>query len=311
MSPRRACLVGSSSGPEASGVAVHCTPPRPLAGGASSADRAAARVVRAESELVRDADLLRRSCIGRRLRTHLDTTVRLDHSADTGQVATEPQGKHMNLQDICEETVADVEGCLGCAVVDLETGLPLAINVAAGSLLGDEAMELLAAACTEYFRGRMVWQLQLTLSGGEPAVSFVHEIQTTTEDTYNFMSVVPGRENAVLVLILDKAANLGLGRMSMRQVLRRLSESNDVYNNAPPESPARLQSVVTPSAFAREQSRAKPVAPMDAGESRPGSATHVPYRDVSAADEVGGRSASRSPEHTGRPWRGLGGRHGA
>ena len=130
-----------------------------------------------------------------------------------------PEERTMSLQDICEETVDDVEGCLGCAVVDLETGLPLAMDVAGGALVNQDAMELLAAASAEYFRGPMVWQLQLTVSAGEQAADFVHEIQTTTEDTYNFMSVVPGRESTALVLILDKAANLGLGRISMRQML--------------------------------------------------------------------------------------------
>ena len=214
----------------------------------------------------------------------------------------------MNLQDICEETVADVDGCLGCAVVDLETGLPLAINVAAGSLVGQDAMELLAAASTEYFRGRMVWQLQLTISGGEPAGGFVHEIQTTTEDTYNFMSVVPGRDSTVLVLILDKTANLGLGRMSMRQVLRRLSESDDTQASAPVEPPAASAPVVMPSAFMREPNRAESVGP--AGTSEPQRSAHVPYRDVSAADELGPGRASQDAEHAGRLWRGgLGGRN--
>ena len=64
-----------------------------------------------------------------------------------------------------------------------------------------DAMELLAAASAEYFRGRMMWQLQLMIAGNDVAANFVQEIQTTTEDTYNFMSAVPGRETTVLVLI--------------------------------------------------------------------------------------------------------------
>ena len=133
----------------------------------------------------------------------------------------------MNLQEICKETVADVDGCLGCAMVDLDTGLPLATKVVAGSLIKPEALELLSAASVEYYRGRMVWQLELAMSGGESPNSFVHEIQTTTEDTYIFMSIVHGRENMLLVLILDKAANLGLGWISMRQVLSRLANDAD------------------------------------------------------------------------------------
>ena len=218
----------------------------------------------------------------------------------------------MSLQHLCEETVAEVEGCLGCAVVDLETGLPLAMEVAKASVVSQDAMELLAAASAEYFRGRMMWQLQLMIAGNDVAANFVQEIQTTTEDTYNFMSAVPGRETTVLVLILDKAANLGLGRISVRQVLRRLSNpDDDVNTSAPAAAPRPAAPVVMPSAFMHAQAPAgAPPAPTHetnpAGE--PARPAHVPYRDVSAADELGANDA-RNADANARPWRGgLGGR---
>ena len=218
----------------------------------------------------------------------------------------------MNLQDLCGETVTEVEGCLGCAVVDLETGLPLAMEVARASIVSQDAMELLAAASAEYFRGQMMWQLQLMIAGRDEA-NFVQEIQTTTEDTYNFMSVAPKRQNTVLVLILDKAANLGLGRISVRQVLRRLSEIEDDANASAPVDPAarRAAPVVMPSAFMHAQA---PASAPTASERRTNPteesarSTHVPYQDVSAADELGADDA-RHPDANTRPWRGgLGGR---
>lgn len=143
----------------------------------------------------------------------------------------------MKLDDLCAGIVADVDGCLGCAVVDLTTGLPLASKIVSGAVLNDAAMEVMAAASVDYFRGRNVWQLQLAMSNGPPeastALGFVHEIQTTTEDTYHFMSIVPDRDDVLLILITDKTANLGLGWIAMRQARERL---RDLYETAHPQS---------------------------------------------------------------------------
>ena len=134
----------------------------------------------------------------------------------------------MKLHDLCDDVAAEVDGCLGCAVVDLNTGLPLAMRVVPGTMLTDAAMEVMAAASVDYFRGRTIWQMVIAMADGasQPGsvVGFVREIQTTTEHTYHFMSVVPGREDALLILVIDKTANLGLGWIAMRQALARLRE---------------------------------------------------------------------------------------
>ena len=134
----------------------------------------------------------------------------------------------MRLQDICEEIMEDVDGALGCALVDLGTGLPLAMKVTSDTLLDSGAMEILSAAGAEYFRGEVNHQLESAM-GGRAAKSpgdagFVEEIQTTTEDSYHFMSIVPGNEQTVLMLITDRTANLGLGWVAMRRTLRRVQE---------------------------------------------------------------------------------------
>ena len=152
----------------------------------------------------------------------------------------------MRLDDLCAGIVADVDGCLGCAVVDLTTGLSLASKVVPGVALNHAAMEVMAAASVDYFRGRNVWQLQLAMSSGPPetsaALGFVREIQTTTEDTYHFMSVVPGREDVLFILITDKTANLGLGWIAMRDALGRLHE---VYEAARgPQASAQAEAAV-------------------------------------------------------------------
>ena len=151
----------------------------------------------------------------------------------------------MRLHELCEGIVAEVDGCLGCAVVDLATGLSLAMKVVPGTLLTDDAMEVMAAASVDYFRGRTVWQLELAMSEAgaeENPAGFVREIQTTTADTYHFMSVVPGREDALMILITDKTANLGLGWIAMRHALARLRE---LYEPERPSAAAATTSAVS------------------------------------------------------------------
>ena len=130
----------------------------------------------------------------------------------------------MRLQDICDEIMEDVDGALGCALVDLGTGLPLAMTVTSDELQASGAMETLAAAGTDYFRGEVNHQLQRAMGGDPGDDGFVEEIQTTTDETYHFMCVVPGNRQTVLLLITDKTTNLGLGWVAVRRALRRVEQ---------------------------------------------------------------------------------------
>ena len=131
----------------------------------------------------------------------------------------------MTLQELCDAIVDDVDGAQACALVDLETGLPLASRIALGGLLNPVSMEAISAAGADYFRGKAVRRLAGAMSTeGESESSFVRELQTTTEDTYHFMSVVPGQESTLMILITDKTANLGLGWISMREALARVMD---------------------------------------------------------------------------------------
>ena len=118
----------------------------------------------------------------------------------------------------------DVDGAMGCALVDLGTGLPLAMTVTSDELQASGAMETLAAAGTDYFRGEVNHQLQSAMGGDPGDEGFVEEIQTTTNETYHFMCVVPGNRQTVLLLITDKTTNLGLGWVAVRRALRRIEE---------------------------------------------------------------------------------------
>ena len=140
----------------------------------------------------------------------------------------------MRPQELCDGIVDDVDGALACALVDLGTGLPLASRIVPGGILNPASMEAISAAGAEYFRGRAVRRLeaQMSTTGAESRSSFVEEIQTTTEDTYHFMSVVPGHEDTLMILITDKSTNLGLGWISMREALARVRDGDDSESEA-------------------------------------------------------------------------------
>ena len=138
--------------------------------------------------------------------------------------------RQARLQDVCEDIVDDVDGALGCALVDIATGLPLALDVKPKSMLSGSAMELISAAGVAYFRENLAPQSQPEANDDEfPLASdYVQEIQATTADTYNFMSLVPGDDWELLVLIADrKISNLGLGWMAMRKALALVTQAND------------------------------------------------------------------------------------
>ena len=102
--------------------------------------------------------------------------------------------KQTNLQDICEEVVDDVDGALGFALVDLTTGLPLALDVKPDSMLNSEAMELLALAGATFFKEAAMHGHKPSRSQGRGERGWPHlqEMQATTEVTYNFMALIPG-----------------------------------------------------------------------------------------------------------------------
>ena len=127
-----------------------------------------------------------------------------------------------SLRAFCEDIAVDVHGCLVCAIVSSETGLPLATHVVPGSHINSAAMKSLAEATVEYFRAPALLQRDDATSGlGAP----VDSIQIVTEDTYHLMSPVIALDNALLTLVADRAANLPLAWLSVKRGLSRIREA--------------------------------------------------------------------------------------
>lgn len=129
------------------------------------------------------------------------------------------------LDDLLQHIVQDVDGALGCAVVDLENGLLLSVahNV---PYFTSSYLEAVAAAAVDMVRGRNVRAVESLLSSqrGQPVKHMIQEIQMSTEKTYHFMAVVPGKPNSLVVLITSRNTNLGMGWSAVRTNMPSIAE---------------------------------------------------------------------------------------
>ena len=120
-----------------------------------------------------------------------------------------PKGKwstmsQVSLQSVCERIVEETDGALGCVVTDLFSGLPLASAVNLQEADGTTVFEHLSAGGARLF--------EIGRDGDDPIL----EVQTTTEDTYNFCALIP-ETGHLLLLVSDRgAANLGLSWLALR-----------------------------------------------------------------------------------------------
>ena len=130
-----------------------------------------------------------------------------------------------SINDTCRSIVDNVDDALGAAVVDLNTGLLLGAhhNV---PYFTNSYLDAVAAAAVDMFRGKGISNVEkrLTQTRGEEVKNSILEMQMTTPKTYHFMSIIPGKPNALAILITGKSANLGMGWSGLRGCLPELAE---------------------------------------------------------------------------------------
>lgn len=129
----------------------------------------------------------------------------------------------MDMQNACREIITEVDGSLGCIVIDTQTGLTVAAASRPGAALNTTMMDLLSIIGTNMFCGQMIRRFEEALDRTKSSgVSFVREVQMTTAQTNQFMSAIPGWSGGLLVLITDKSVSLGLGWMAVHRVVKHL-----------------------------------------------------------------------------------------
>lgn len=125
-----------------------------------------------------------------------------------------------SLNQVIQSVVNEVEGAVGCAVVDLNTGLMLAVahNV---PYFTQSYLDAVAASAVEMFRGKNISNVEkmLTSQRGTKVEKSIKEVQMTTDGTFHFMTVVPEKPDALVVLITTRKANLGMGWSALRSAL--------------------------------------------------------------------------------------------
>lgn len=129
-----------------------------------------------------------------------------------------------SINDICADIVRNVDSALGCAVVDLSSGLLLGVshNV---PYFTQSYLDAVAAAAVDMLRGRTVSAVEDMIGNmrGTSDRHLIEEIQMSTSGTYHFMAVIKDKPNALVVLITSKKANLGMGWSHLRQALPKLA----------------------------------------------------------------------------------------
>jgi hypothetical protein len=130
----------------------------------------------------------------------------------------------MDINEICGEIVKNIPEALGCAVVDLSSGLLLGVSHKV-PYFTQSYLDVAAAAAVDMIRGRNVTAVESMIANmrGTQEVMMIEEIQLTSKNTYHFMAVIPEKPSAMVVLITSKRASLGMGWASVRQALPKLA----------------------------------------------------------------------------------------
>lgn len=128
------------------------------------------------------------------------------------------------INEVCKSIVDSVDDAFAAGVVDLSTGLLLGVhhNV---PYFTQSYLDAVAAAAVDMFRGKGISNVEKRLSQtrGMEVKDTLQEMQMTTPKTYHFMSVIPGKPNALAVLITGKNANLGMGWSGLRGAINDLA----------------------------------------------------------------------------------------
>ena len=131
----------------------------------------------------------------------------------------------MDMHNACAKILDEVDGALGCIVIDMETGLTVAAKSLPGRTMQSSTVNLVSAISTNMFCGKLIKQFEQALNRPQaPSPGFVREVQMTTESTNQFMAAIPGWDWGLLVLVTDQTVSLGMGWMAVHRGIARLGE---------------------------------------------------------------------------------------
>ena len=147
----------------------------------------------------------------------------------------------MDMQHTCAAMLEEIDGALGCIVIDMQTGLAVAAEYRPGSVIDAAAINLVAVISTNMFGGKMIRGFEDVLAQArnrQRPAGFVREVQMTTAATNQFMAAIPGWDDGVFVLVTDKTVSLGLGWMAVHRMIGRVGEGGAWAAPNPQPAPA-------------------------------------------------------------------------
>ena len=167
----------------------------------------------------------------------------------------------MDMQDACAAMLEEIDGALGCIVIDMQTGLAVAAEYRAGSVVDAAAINLVSVISTDMFRGKMIRQFESVLARRGGLSGFVREVQMTTAATNQFMAAIPGWDDGVFVLVTDKSVSLGLGWMTVHRVVGNMGAAEAAWARpdqeqqfaAPDANHAQIAAERSPAEYAGRQ----------------------------------------------------------
>ena len=136
----------------------------------------------------------------------------------------------MEMQDVCAAMLEEIDGALGCIVIDMQTGLTVAAEYRSGSVVDTAVVNLVSVISTDMFRGKMISQFESVLTRPKSGLpGFVREVQMTTAAINQFMAAIPGWDDGILVLVTDKNVSLGLGWMAVHRMIGRMEAAESAW----------------------------------------------------------------------------------
>jgi hypothetical protein len=128
-----------------------------------------------------------------------------------------------DLNQICSEVAASVPDGLGCAVIDLESGLLIGVSRQAHAL-PESLLDTMAATVVDMVRGRTITIVEEMIAEytGTKQGRLVDGLQLTTDQAYVFMSVLQEKPNYLVALVAGKTATLGSGWAAIRSALPKI-----------------------------------------------------------------------------------------
>jgi hypothetical protein len=125
------------------------------------------------------------------------------------------------LDEACKAVVAEVNGAVACAVVDLDSGFVLGAH----SALSLELTELMARATLNLLRGPDVTTIEREIRKAravpEDGEHYFQELQLTSEHNLHFGVVLKGGR-AVMMLVTRRSTSIGLGWAQLRAAIPRV-----------------------------------------------------------------------------------------